>query len=274
MSRIGRNYLEIGFYTEVLFRKKNVRFIAISNNVDSALNDGSNEFAPFLNIMNDSLIMSALALVISLTGCGNTNKLSEYDMTGISFIEYTDIDTVCEDKELITAGSNLLSDQEDNLLLSYVVDSAIELSAELGDYDHLVFTNPKWIENFGDSGKLKPIEYSSLSKSMQEFLDSQMPILTNDGSVLPEGTGLYEYEGGGLLAFPVNVTLGSAKPIEAKNPLVMLIDNPAEILKADSCLLPLTSSGNVLFLDSDNLQQAFENSELKDYGDIQKFNEK
>lgn len=134
---------------------------------------------------NNIIIMSVLALVISLTGCGNINKLSEYDMTGISFIEYNDIDTVCEDKELITAGSNLLSDQEDNLLLSYVVDSAIELSAELGDYDHLVFTNPKWIENFGDSGKLKPIEYSSLSKSMQEFLDSQMPILTNDGSVLP-----------------------------------------------------------------------------------------
>ena len=128
---------------------------------------------------NNIIIMSALALVISLTGCGNINKLSEYDMTGISFIEYTDIDTVCEDKELITAGSNLLSGQEDNLLLFYVVDSAIELSAELGDYDHLVFTNPKWIENFGDSGKLKPIEYSSLSKSMQEFLDSQMPILTN-----------------------------------------------------------------------------------------------
>ena len=53
MSRIGRNYLKVGFYTEVLFRKKNVRFIAISNNVDSALNDGSNEFAPFLNIMNE-----------------------------------------------------------------------------------------------------------------------------------------------------------------------------------------------------------------------------
>ena len=117
---------------------------------------------------NNIIIMSVLALVISLTGCGNINKLSEYDMTGISFIEYNDIDTVCEDKELITAGSNLLSGQEDNLLLSYVVDSAIELSAELGDYDHLVFTNPKWIENFGDSGKLKPIEYSSLSKSMQQ----------------------------------------------------------------------------------------------------------
>ena len=219
-------------------------------------------------------IMLALALMIILAGCGNANKLSEYDMTGISFISYTDIDTVCEDEELTTVGNNLLSEQEDNLLLSYVVDSAIDLSANLGDYDHLVFTNPQWIERFGDSGKLKPVEYSSLSKDMQALLDSQMPLLTNDGSVLPEGTGLYEYEGGGLLAFPVNVTLGAAKPIEAKNPLVVLIDNPVEILKADSCMLPLTSSGNVLFLDNDNFQQVFENSELKDYGDIQKFEEK
>ena len=218
-------------------------------------------------------IMLALALMIILAGCGNANKLSEYDMTGISFISYTDIDTVCEDEELTTVGNNLLSEQEDNLLLSYVVDSAIDLSANLGDYDHLVFTNPQWIERFGDSGKLKPVEYSSLSKDMQAFLDSQMPLLTNDGSVLPEGTGLYEYEGGGLLAFPVNVTLGAAKPIEAKNPLVVLIDNPVEILKADSCMLPLTSSGNVLFLDNDNFQQVFEDSELKDYGDIQKFDE-
>ena len=35
MSRIGRNYLETGFYTEVVFRKHNVRFIAIANGVDN-----------------------------------------------------------------------------------------------------------------------------------------------------------------------------------------------------------------------------------------------
>ena len=96
------------------------------------------------------------------------------------------------------------------------MDSAIELSAELGNYDHLVFTNPQWIERFGDLEKLKPIEYSNLSKDMQIFLETQMPILTNDGSVLPEGIGLYEYEDGSLFAFPVNVTLGAAEPIEAK----------------------------------------------------------
>lgn len=52
MSRIGRNYLQVGFYTEVLFREKNVRFIAISNSVDSNQQE-TNEFAPFLNIMNE-----------------------------------------------------------------------------------------------------------------------------------------------------------------------------------------------------------------------------
>ncbi|MCR5736600.1 MAG: recombinase family protein [Eubacterium sp.] len=52
MSRIGRNYLQVGFYTEVFFREKGVRFIAISNGVDS-IHGESNEFAPFLNIMNE-----------------------------------------------------------------------------------------------------------------------------------------------------------------------------------------------------------------------------
>lgn len=52
MSRIGRNYLEVGYYTEIYFGQKNIHFIAVSNNVDS--NDqGSSEFAPFLNIMNE-----------------------------------------------------------------------------------------------------------------------------------------------------------------------------------------------------------------------------
>lgn len=52
MSRIGRDYLQTGFYTEVVFRQHNVRFIAIGNGVDSA-DANSSEFVPFLNIMNE-----------------------------------------------------------------------------------------------------------------------------------------------------------------------------------------------------------------------------
>ena len=50
MSRVGRDYLQVGFYTEVFFRERGVRFIAISNNIDSQKKE-SVEFAPFLNIM-------------------------------------------------------------------------------------------------------------------------------------------------------------------------------------------------------------------------------
>lgn len=52
MSRFGRNYLQVGFYTEMMFPKKNVRFIAVNNGVDSA-NPADDDFTPFLNIMNE-----------------------------------------------------------------------------------------------------------------------------------------------------------------------------------------------------------------------------
>ena len=52
MSRIGRNYLEVGIYTEMLFPEHDVRFIAVNSGVDSA-NQQDNDFTPFLNIINE-----------------------------------------------------------------------------------------------------------------------------------------------------------------------------------------------------------------------------
>ena len=52
MSRIGRNYLEVGMYTEITFPQNNVRFIAVNSGVDSA-NQQDNEFVPFVNIINE-----------------------------------------------------------------------------------------------------------------------------------------------------------------------------------------------------------------------------
>ena len=52
LSRVGRDHLQVGFFTDILFREKEVHFIAIGNGIDS--NDQqSSEFAPFLNIMNE-----------------------------------------------------------------------------------------------------------------------------------------------------------------------------------------------------------------------------
>ena len=52
MSRIGRDYRQVGLYTEVMFKEKEVHFIAIANGVDNQKRESS-EFAPFLNIMNE-----------------------------------------------------------------------------------------------------------------------------------------------------------------------------------------------------------------------------
>lgn len=51
LSRLGRNYILTGQYTELYFPSKNVRFIAIADSVDSL--NGDNEFAPFKNIINE-----------------------------------------------------------------------------------------------------------------------------------------------------------------------------------------------------------------------------
>ena len=48
MSHFGRDYLKVGFYTEVMFKEKSVRFIAINNGIDSA-NQQDSDFTPFLN---------------------------------------------------------------------------------------------------------------------------------------------------------------------------------------------------------------------------------
>ena len=52
MSRFGRDYLKVGYYTEIMFVEKGVRFIAVNNNIDSA-NQTDSDFTPFLNIMNE-----------------------------------------------------------------------------------------------------------------------------------------------------------------------------------------------------------------------------
>lgn len=52
MSRLGRDYLRVGLYTEIMFREHSVRFIAVNNGVDSD-KQGDNDFTPFLNIMNE-----------------------------------------------------------------------------------------------------------------------------------------------------------------------------------------------------------------------------
>ena len=51
LSRLGRDYVSVGNYTDSYFPDRNVRFIAVNDMVDS--DEGENELAPFRNVMNE-----------------------------------------------------------------------------------------------------------------------------------------------------------------------------------------------------------------------------
>lgn len=52
MSRFGRDYIMVGYYTEILLPQMDIRFIAVNDNVDSE-NQADNDFTPFRNIINE-----------------------------------------------------------------------------------------------------------------------------------------------------------------------------------------------------------------------------
>ena len=51
LSRLGRDYIMTGYYSEIFFQTKGVRYIALADDVDSL--KGTNEIAPFKNILNE-----------------------------------------------------------------------------------------------------------------------------------------------------------------------------------------------------------------------------
>ena len=115
-----------------------------------------------------------------------------------------------------------------------------------------------------------PVELEELPDAMRRFLTAQLPLLTADGAVLPDGIRLCTYDGC-LTALPVNAALSAAAPVAAERPLLIVAERPAETLSADGCLLPLTSSGNILFSDAQALAAALDGSPLAPYAALKRY---
>lgn len=58
MSRMGRDYLKVGYYTESFFAERDIRYIAINDGVDS--DKGDNDFTPFRNLFNNLFCFSTM----------------------------------------------------------------------------------------------------------------------------------------------------------------------------------------------------------------------
>ena len=188
------------------------------------------------------------------------------DAVGIS---YNDVSGLYNDHWMPTVERffSRMSD-EDNLYVSMAIDKAIALDPdELGKYDHIVVTDRAWVEatafeadsDIADS--LTPIDFDDIHAGLKSFLSNQLPIWTNTGEIQPEGMGFYEFNGGSFLVLPPNASSGSGT-IQAKNPLIILVDDSVKTLKISSFLLPMSSSGNVVFKNEAVLRAALNDSPL------------
>ena len=74
MSRFGRDYIMVGYYTEIMLPQMDIRFIAVNDNVDSE-NQADNDFTPFRNIINEWYAKDTSKKIRSvLNAKGNSGK--------------------------------------------------------------------------------------------------------------------------------------------------------------------------------------------------------
>ena len=90
---------------------------------------------------------------------------------------------------------------------------------------------------------------------------SDDPIWTNTGEIQPEGMGFCEFNGDSFLVLPPNASYGNST-IQAKNPLIILVEEPVKTLKVSSFLLPMSSSGNIVFKNEAVLRSVLNESPL------------
>ena len=66
MSRLGRDYLQVGMYTDIVFPEFDVHFIAVNDSIDSTR--GENEFAAIRNVFNEYFTLRKVQKISQHTG--------------------------------------------------------------------------------------------------------------------------------------------------------------------------------------------------------------
>lgn len=205
--------------------------------------------------MKKRILVLCLALCLLLTGCSTGDKKA----AGIpGRLTIGNVNALCQDAQLLESGKELLTALSDDLLLCLALDSAAPATAEqLAGYDHIALISAKWLEQYGSSVQLESVDEAALSNAQRSYLTQYMADRTVDGSALPGGAALYTLKNGSL-----SLLGADGKRITAKQPLILLLDQPAVVLRADTCLLPLAASGDLFFASLERLSSALSQSAL------------
>lgn len=205
--------------------------------------------------MKKRILVLCLALCLLLTGC-STGDEKAADIPGRLTIG--NVNALCQDAQLLESGKELLTALSDDLLLCLALDSAAPATAEqLAGYDHIALISAKWLEQYGSSVQLESVDEAALSNAQRSYLTQYMADRTVDGSALPGGAALYTLKKGSL-----SLLGADGKRITAKQPLILLLDQPPSCCALTHAYCPLPPAATLFFASLERLSSALSQSAL------------
>lgn len=222
------------------------------------------------------IILAFIVIPTTVNSAIITSKLSiEHalweEMQDTVQLSFNDLDSL-ETGEMLPEAESFFKGmyENNNLQLSFVIDNAIELSAEeMGGYDHIILTDNAWVDSLGitinpedKSSKLIERKFESLPLALSDFLKLQLPLWIKSEEIQPKDLNFYEYKDveTKFIALSLN-----GETIQAQDPLIILVENPVETFKTKGFLLNAASSGNIVFPDEETLQLALSESPIKPF---------
>lgn len=162
--------------------------------------------------------------------------------------------------------------QKGCIVTSLVIDSEIEISNDVrGGYSQFVIVDPSYLHLIGitlptESGEsvLTEVSFDSLPSATKDFLQGVLSVWMEGEMTFKETFSFYEYHGDGLIALGQNASYNSAFTT-CKNPLVIVMNVPVDKMSMTGFVMPLISTGNIMFTDPESTKEAFAASPVYPY---------
>ena len=233
--------------------------------------------ANFLKLF--AILFSVIVLVDTVSLATITRKMAdEYfswsnikDNFRLSFSILDELYQESNVSEIKNFISNMQNDR--SMSISLAIDESIEISDKLKEsgFDHIAVVNKEWlnivdvgIENQGKNGRLERYNFEDISPLLKTFLKEQMPLLIDENVIKTENLNYYTFNGEKMAILAPNTGDVDAL-LSAKNPLIIVIENPAKELNIEGFVIPTLSTGNIIFLDKKILYKNLNESILKNY---------
>lgn len=196
-------------------------------------------------------------------------KLKDAIAVSIGNFDYLDTYEGQEEARRVMRGLS----RRGGIATSVTLDSEMVIDGEeLGDYSQFALVDYGYLKLMGiplpaESGNspLREVLFDSLPSPTREFLRVTLPLYLASDLSLEEAYSFYEYRGEGEFACLTQDSGASGEFAACEHPLVIVLKVPIEDMSMSSLVLPLVSTGNVIFTDPNLTKEAFGASAIYPY---------